>query len=138
MKLLSPTHQMRREEGLGLIEVLVALVIVSVASLAITTNIIGALRGSNLTELHYAASNLALSKIEQLASVNVSDLDSSYNATETALTDPSINVTFTRTTTVVVNSDKSRTVSVTVKNNASTGSFFKTTTKYSTTFALWE
>ena len=123
------------EGGISLIEVLVALVLIGLMSVGISANSISSFQIMKKTEINNAASNLALSKVEQLSAIRVSDLDSSYDAVETNLGVTGMNATFTRTTTITVNADQSRTVEVKVESNS-----FKlgTSIVFTTTFSMWQ
>jgi Tfp pilus assembly protein PilV len=118
--------------GLTMIEVLVALMLLSITSLSIAVATISAIKQTRRSERNSYATHLAFRKLEELASIDPSNLTDSYDASESNLTVDSIS--YTRTTDVTVNADNSRTVSVTVAPvNASRG---KTVT-YQSTFALW-
>ena len=118
-----------------MIEILVALTIVSIAALGIALNSIGAMQIAKRTELNYLASNLALSKVEDLAATDPSDLDSTDNQNETGVTITGTAITFTRATTITVNADESRTVKVVV---TSEGLEIPTNATFETRFSLWE
>jgi len=123
------------ERGMGLFEVLLALALISIGSLALAANTIGALQIAKKTTINHAASNLALSKIEELSAYDPKDIDGSFNSIENSIAVPGLNVTFKRTTVVAVNADNTRTVTVTVQSNSNA---VKTGASFSTTFALWE
>ncbi|MCI5066015.1 prepilin-type N-terminal cleavage/methylation domain-containing protein [bacterium] len=123
------------EEGITLVEVLVATVLLSVMAAAAITNLTMALWTAQLTEVNFAANSLAISKVEELSAVDVDLLDASYNSTENNVQWSDLNIAFTRTTTVTVNGDSSRTVNV---NVATSGSKIPTSVQFNTTFALWE
>lgn len=122
-------------DGFALIEVLVSLTLVALLSAAITASSIAALRVAKLTELNHAASSLALSKIEELAAIDVSDLDDTFDENDDSLAWADSNMTFTRAVTVTVNGDGSRTVAVQVFSNSEE---FPTDVHFTTSFALWE
>ena len=123
------------ELGVSMLEILVIIILLTITAAGITTGVRTSLMTTKLTEYNHIASSLAVSKMEELASVNVSFLDNSYNANETAVTWPGSNETFTRVTSVVVNADDSRTLTVQVTaNNEKLG----TTVEFSNTLALWE
>jgi prepilin-type N-terminal cleavage/methylation domain-containing protein len=123
------------EEGFALVEVLVSITILAIISLGVTKNLVAALRTAKFTELNHAASSLAISKVEELAAVDVNSLDSSYSGTESAVSWTGLNISFTRQTTVTVNADESRTVAVVVSSN---NPRMTTSVDFSTTFANWE
>ena len=123
------------ESGFTLIEVLVSMLILSVMSLGVAMNTLGALRTAKFTEINHAASTLAISKMEEFAAMNVSALSSSLDATETAVTWSDFQTTFTRTSIITENADDSRTVNVTVSSN---NPKLATTVEFETTFVDWE
>ncbi|MDC0357211.1 type II secretion system GspH family protein [Oligoflexia bacterium] len=128
-------NRRRKEAGFALMEVLVSIVIASLAATGVALSLSTALKVEKLTEVHLAASTLASSKIEQLASIDPLNLDATDNSTETAVTFPGLNMTFTRTVTVTVNVDDSRTLAVDVSSN---NDGIPSTVDFVTTFALWE
>ena len=123
------------EQGMGIIELLIAVALIGLIAAGISSNTTMSLRISKYTELNYAASNLALSRIELLSAIEPADVDSDYNKTETGLTTNGVGIKFTRVTTVTVNSDDSRTINVVVSN-----SDYKIPVRveYETTFSVWE
>lgn len=125
----------RQEEGVTLIEVLVSLTLVAIAASGVYSGISTSLKVTKMTEVHYLASTIAISRIEELSSIDVTDLDNSYNETDTNVSWTGVNLTFLRDTTVVTNADDSRTitVNVTTDNDA-----LPANVSFSTTFALWE
>lgn len=131
----SSEETLRRDEGVTLMEVLVAITLVAIMAAAGISNLMVALRTAKHTEVNYAANTLAISKVEELAAVDVSALDSSYNGTESSVSWNDLNITFTRVTTVTVNADSSRTLSVDVSSNSDS---VPTSVNFTTTFALWE
>ena len=120
-----------QEGGFSLIEVLVSISILAVVGLAVATSTIRSyvfLKQSTRSSL---ASQLALDKIEMLATVDPTTLTAANNSTE-----PSVNrngVTFSRSTVITVNSDGSRTATVTVLPLSGTGG----RATFTTTFAQW-
>ncbi len=128
-------HELNEEAGFALVEALVSILIMAVISLGIAQNLIGALRTAKFTEVNHAASSLAISKMEELAAIDVSALNASHSSSESSVTWPGLDISFSRDTTVVVNADESRTVDVTVTSNSSKVS---TSVDFSTTFATWE
>lgn len=123
------------EAGMTILSVLVAVVILAVVSLALSRNTMASLRIMRLTEINNAASNLAVSKIEELAARDASDIDSSLSEAETSVNYPGMNVTFSRTTTVVVNADNTRTINVEVRSNHEG---LPTSVSFSTGLSVWE
>lgn len=124
-----------QEEGFSIIEVIISIVIIAIMSLGILTNILMALRSDKLIEVNQAAYNLALSKVEQFAAIQPSQLDASDNSTENAVAVSGMNITFTRVSQITVNADNSRTIQVDVSSDNST---LDTSVSYTTTFAVWE
>ena len=135
MSHLSHTELNRDQTGMSLMSVLVAMVILSVVSLALSKNTIASLHIIKLTEVNYAASNLAVSKVEELAARNPIDLDDSFDDTENAVTTADLDITFTRVTDVTVNADDTRIVHVTVTSNSSV---VNTTADFETSLSVWE
>jgi len=127
--------QRNGESGFSLIEIMMSILILAVISLAVSSNLIAALRTAKFTQVNHAASSLAISKVEELAAIDTLNLDASYNATETSVAWPDFNINFTRTVVVTVNADESRTIDVTVVSNADK---VPTTVEFTTTFAMWE
>jgi len=103
------------QQGFSLIEVLVAMVILSVVGLAVANNTIKSYSFMKRSIRNSLATQLALDKLEMVSAVNPTTLDSSDNTVETSVI--SKNISFTRTTTITVNSDNSRTVTVEVNGN---------------------
>lgn len=128
-------QQLSNAAGFGLFEILVSIFLIMVVSMGIASNTIGALHIAKKTEINFLASNLALSKIEDLAAYDVAELDSSFNAVESEVTTEGTALTFTRTTVVSINADSSRTIDVTVSSNSTV---IPTAVDFSTTFSLWE
>lgn len=120
--------------GVTLIESLVAISIAGIASLGLMNSFVTSLRVAKLTEVNYAASTLAASKMEELAAIDVSVLSAANNATET-LTEDGLNVSFTRTAAITVNADQSRTISVQVTSNST---MLPANVSVSTTLSAWE
>ncbi len=107
----------------------------TIVSLGLAGNTIGAIRIVKKTTVNYAASNLALSKIEQFAALDPTDLDESMSGVENAVTVPGLGISFQRETTVVSNADDTKTVTVVVKSNSRA---VPTKAEFRTTFAHWE
>lgn len=123
------------EGGFTILSVLVAVVLLAVVSLALSRNTMSSLRIMRLTEVNNAASNLAVSKIEEIAANDAANIDASLSDVENPLAYPGMSVTFTRTTNVVVNADNTRTISVQVASNHSA---LPTTVNFSTALSVWE
>ena len=104
----------RPNGGFSLIEVLVAMALLSVVMLSLSYNVIVSYRLMKRNERNSIAQQLAFEKMEQLAAVRPLSLSSANDLTETKVRS---NISFTRTTTVLVNTDTSRTVTVSVNNN---------------------
>lgn len=115
--------------------ILVTLSVAGIIALALAVNTISSLATMKQTEVNYAASNLALSKIELLTTREVSDIDSSLDEVESNLTVTNLGIEFTRTTTVTVNADDTRTISVNVQSNHEK---IPTSATFTTSLSLWE
>lgn len=135
-KRIFSSSPLQGSEGVTLIEILASLVLFGLLSMAIAGNLMVSIRTSKLTEINHAASSLATSKIEELASISVSNLDASYSGTELNVSWPGLGSTFSRVTTVAVNADDSRDVSVTVNSNLQ--GYTTSSVTLATRFALWE
>lgn len=119
-----------------MVEALVTMVLIGIACLGFVLSQSTAIRIAKMTEAHYAASSLAASKVEMLASIDSSELDSTYNETAALVTWPGLNnVVFTRTTTITVHADNSKTINVTVD---SSNTNIPAHVNFVTTFATWE
>lgn len=125
----------RGECGISLVETLVSLLLTMIASLALVNSFVTSMRVAKLTEVHYAASTLAASRIEEMAAIDVSSLSSSNNSSEPILVYPGMNISFSRQTTITINADNSRTVAVQVSSNSEV---LPTTVSFGTTLARWE
>ena len=123
------------EDGISMIEVMVSIVLIGILASGITSSLQTSLRVAKKTEVHYAASSLAASRVEDLAAIDIGDVDSSLNEVGTQVNWPGLNLDFFRTTTVTINADDSRTIDVTVSCTHAT---VPTTVDFSTTFARWE
>ena len=123
------------EAGLSIIAVLVSFGLASVMMGAISLNLATSLRIGKHTEVHFAAATLAGDHMEELASIDVTNLGPADGDSGSVVTFTGLNVNFNRTSTVTVNADQSRTITVTV---SSTSSNLPTTVTYSTTLAEWE
>lgn len=135
-KMINPYFRIDRSAaGFGLLELLIAVVLVALVSLCLSSNTVSSLYIAKKTHTNYLASNLALSKVEELAAFEPVNLDSSYNSFESGLSVVGTKITFSRTTTIVVNADDSRTITVKVLSET-----LKIPTKvdFTTTFAVWE
>lgn len=123
------------EHGISVLEILISIVLLTIMAMGVTKGVNSALKTTKYTEYNHISSSLAVSRMEQLASVSINFLDASYGGTENAVTWPGSNETFTRVTTVTVNADDSRTITVTVTpNNTNLAS----TVEFTNTFANWE
>lgn len=116
-------------------EVLVAIIVLAIMAAAGISNLIIALKTAKYTEVNFAANSLAISKVEEIAAIDVGNLNSNYNEVEPAVTWPDLALTFTRTTTININGDDSRTVDVSVMSNSPA---VATNVTFSTTLAVWE
>lgn len=86
-------------------------------------------------ELGNLATNLAVSKIEELSGVDPTTLDAGDNSTETGLVIEGHEITFDRETEITVNADGSRTITVSV---SSPSALLLAPVDYTTRFAPWE
>ena len=127
--------RLKSNKGFSIIEVLCALCLFMVMGLGLTYNSIYALKFQKNAELANLATNLAVTKAEELAGVDASTLSSGNNSTETGLTVTGHKITFNRSTTITVNADGSRTVVVLV---SSPSPFLLKSVSYSTRLAPWE
>jgi Tfp pilus assembly protein PilV len=128
------TARLDGDAGMGLLEILVAIFLIGIISLGIAANTISSTQIVKKTEINYAASNLALSKVELLAAMDTTSLTAANGSTENNLTVPGTQLTFRRVTVVTVNADGSRTIEVTVTSNSTA---VPTTSHFKTTLALW-
>lgn len=131
----SDSAEASSEAGFSLIEVLVSISIFAIASLGSYLSITTGLNVAKHTEVHYAASSLASSKLEEIASRDINSVDSSLNEVTHNVTWAGLDLTFTRTTVVTVNADDSRTVSVTVSCDHPKFALSRT---FSTLLTRWE
>ena len=129
------TSEQSAEKGATLIEILISMLLLTITGMGVTMSMSTSLKTTKYTEYNHMASSLATSKMELLASLNVSFLTTGHAGVESNVTWPNSNATFTRTTTVTVNADGSRTVSVTVTPNDDN---YDTTVVFENTFAIWE
>lgn len=121
--------------GVALIEVLVSIVLIGIVAIAILYSVSTAMTVAKLTEVHYAASSIASSRIEELSAVNLADLDSSYNESDTDVVWPGLDIVFRRNVQVTVNGDNSRTINVRV---ASAHASLPANVRFVTHFAPWQ
>lgn len=119
------------ERGFSIVEVLVSISILAVVGLSIASSTINSYVFLKRSFRSSLASQLALDKLELLATVNPDTLTTANNSTETNLKRDS--VTFTRTTTITVNADNSRTVSVSVSSTSGSGG----KASFTTTLPQW-
>ena len=137
MKVIFATLEADRqsEEGFTILSVLVAVVLLAIISLALSRNTMSSLKIMRLTEVNNAASNLAVSKIEEIAANDAADIDNSLDQTEGSVPYPGMDITFTRTTDVTVNADETRTINVQVASN---NSALPTSVEFETGLSVWE
>lgn len=102
------------EAGIGLIEVLVATLLLMLVGGAMVSNLHFSLRSAKFIEVQHAASTLASDRIEQIAARDVLDISAALNETDTVVPWPGINLSFKRSTTITVKADGSRSVQVSV------------------------
>lgn len=132
---MTHTKFQNSEAGSTLIELLVAILIIGLLGMASVQNQVMALQAAKLTEANHAASSIVISRIEELAAVRTTDVDSSFNETDTPVTWNSLNFTFLRSTTVTVNADGSRDITVTANSD---NEHTPTEVEFETTFAPWD
>ena len=125
------------EAGVGIVEVLVGLVLISVVSIGVTMSIIMSMKTYKLAEYNLAAAYLAGTKIETLAAMNPADLDNADDSVETGLVDSDAGITCTRTTDVTRSGE---TIDVVVTMSCDTAAGNSTNMldfTYQTTFVEW-
>lgn len=123
------------EQGFSIIEALVSILLISIMSAGIFASTRTSLRTTKLVEYNHIATSLATSKMEEIASKNVSFVTTADGGVETAVPWPGLNETFRRETTITVNADDSRTVTVVVNSNSDT---LPTEVEFTNEFAHWE
>jgi type II secretory pathway pseudopilin PulG len=123
------------QAGFTMLEALVGMSFAGMLSLAIAMSLTAAMRTEKATEVHFAASTIASNRIEQISSVDVQNITSAYNETDTEVSWGDLNVTFLRSTTITTNSDGSRTIKVSVRSDHS---LLPSDVSFQTTLALWE
>ena len=119
------------EGAFSMLEILVSISLLAVVGLAVATSTIRAYVFLKQSMRSSLASQLALDKIEMLATVNPSTLTTANGGTEPSLLQDG--VTFSRITTITVNADGSRTASVVVTSLTRTGG----RATFTTTFPQW-
>ncbi len=132
---IRPTIVSNTQRGTGLLEVLVAIVLLGILGLTVVSSSIVGIRYQKASEIGNLAMNLAVSKAEILSGVRIDLLNDTYDATENTLQVSGHKITFKRVTDVTVNSDGSRTIFITV---SSPSPYLPQPAKYTTTFAPWE
>lgn len=132
---LGSTGECASERGFTLIEILVAIVFFGLISVSIASSTIYGMRFQKHAELGNLATNLAVSKIEELSGVDPTTLDAGDNSTETGLVIEGHEITFDRETEITVNADGSRTITVSV---SSPSVLLLAPVDYTTRFAPWE
>lgn len=131
----SDVSDSKSQAGFLMLELMVALVVLAIVGLAVTTSAYSGLRFQKQAEIGNFARNIAVSRIETLAGVPTASLSSSYNETNTSVTQTGTNVVFRRSTTITTNADGSKTVSVTV---SSTSALLSSPITLTSQFASWE
>ena len=129
------TCQFNSESGLGLIEIIASISILTIVGFGISMSLVTGIRVHKHTQINYAARSLAVSRLEEYAAIETTELDDNYDDSETGITTAGTTITFARVTNVTVNSDDSRTVEVTV---SSENHLIDTSVNFVTTFAVWE
>lgn len=125
-------HSAHAQQGMSLMEVLAAIVLLSIVPLGLTYSTILSYKTIHRNERHSLASQLALDRMEDLAAMNPANLSNALDEVENNLIVE--NASFTRVTDVTLNPDNSRTVTVTVTGNDPSLGGRATVTS---TFALW-
>jgi type II secretory pathway pseudopilin PulG len=105
------------EQAFGLLEVLFAVVLIGIVATSVSLSVVSSAQTIKRTQVHYMASNAAISKIEEFAAVKPDTFGESASGTETNVSIAGSALTYTRETTVEVNSDGSRSVTVNVSSN---------------------
>ncbi len=123
------------EGGFLMLELMVAMLVLAVVGLAITTSAYTGLRFQKQAEIGNFARNIAVSRIEELAGIPTGTLSNAQNETLTPVTALGTSVQFQRSTSVVSNADGSKTVTVTV---SSTSNLLSKAATITTQFAAWE
>lgn len=123
------------QRGVGLIEVLVSISLISILGAGLAMNTIVSYRANKIIEVGNAAHNLAIQKIEEFAGIDAVDLDDADDLTENSVVYSGLSMTFTRVTNVTVNANNTRQVDVTVTCN---NTLFDTPVNYRATFSVWE
>ena len=124
-----------KQSGIGMFDLMVSITLIGIASVGLLGSVSVSMNAFKYSEYNLIAHNLASSKLEHLASINSSSLDSSLSGTETGLSSSGTNMTFSRTTTVTVSADGSKKVVVSVTGSDSR--YPHTITKEST-YSVWE
>ena len=125
-----------KEQGFGLLEILVSMSLLAVVGLSLASSMYTAIRTQKKTLYADVAYNLAVNKVELYAAINTADLDDTYDDNETGLTLSTLpDITFDRVTDVTVNADNSRTVDITVTCNHP---LLPVSIDYSATYPVWE
>ena len=121
----------RSEQGLSVVEVLVAISLLAISGLAVAQSTIRSFSHLNQSYRTSIASQIALEHLELFAQRDPSTLEATASESSTTVTQSGL--TFYRSTAISVNSDGSRTVSVSVTSpRGLTGK-----ASLSTTFPLW-
>ncbi len=125
---------LKSEVGISMLEVLVSILLLGIMSTGVSKSVVMALKTSTYTEYNHIATSLAVSKMEELASINVTSIGALHSV-EDEVAWPSFNSTFERETVIVINPDESRTITVTVTSN---NSYAPTSVQFTNRFAKWE
>lgn len=136
LKILT-SRNLEEEKGLGILEVIFSIVIISLVMASMTKNMMIAMKIFKQRDVSEAAFDLAVDRVEHLSVQNAVELSDSNDEVESNLTSATLssNMKFTRTTNITVNADNSRTVDVTVTSNSSK---YPVTKNYSIVMAVWE
>lgn len=124
MKLLPFLRIRKSQAGFSLIEVLVAMLILSIVALATASNTIKGFVFFKRNTRQAYASQLALDRLELLAAQDPAILAASTSSENITYR----NVSFVRTTTIVANSDGSRSIEISVSGTGLGGKAMFTTT----------
>jgi type IV pilus modification protein PilV len=94
-------RRLRSSAGFTLVEVLVAIGILSIGMLGLAVGAIAITRANKTAQFHTMATNLAQDKLEQLKATTIANISTCSSSCETAPT--YLGVTFTRTWTKTAN-----------------------------------
>lgn len=119
------------ERGVSVVEVLVAISLLAISGLAVAQSTIRSFATLSQSYRTSVASQIALDKIESLAQLDPSTIQTTSNESKTSITQSGL--LFYRSTSITINSDGSRTILVSV--TSPTGLSGKST--LTSTLPLW-